>query len=86
MGKLLLGLGLPPADLANERVGGAVRANIMEDRETRRSRGSGTVLFDSEDAAAAAIEVNCPRFTGSHPGPLPLFAFNGPPGLQAPIR
>ena len=46
------------ADLANE-TGGAVKADISEDRASGRSRGFGTVLFETGEQAAAAIEVRC---------------------------
>ncbi len=44
------------ADLANES-GGAVKADISTDRQLGRSRGFGTVLFETEEEAQAAIEV-----------------------------
>jgi RNA recognition motif-containing protein len=43
-------------DLANE-TGGAVKADINEDRATGRSRGFGTVLFETAEQATAAIEA-----------------------------
>jgi RNA recognition motif-containing protein len=47
------------ADLANE-TGGAVKADISQDRQSGRSRGFGTVLFETEEQAQAAIEVRWP--------------------------
>lgn len=44
--------------MANES-GGAVKADISTDRQTGRSRGFGTVLFETEEAAQAAIAVRC---------------------------
>ncbi len=44
--------------MANES-GGAVKADISTDRQTGRSRGFGTVLFETEEAAQAAITVRC---------------------------
>jgi RNA recognition motif. (a.k.a. RRM, RBD, or RNP domain) len=44
-----------------------VKADINEDRATGRSRGFGTVLFETGEQAAAAIEV-CEE--GSERGPF----------------
>lgn len=48
------------ADLANE-TGGAVKADISQDRNSGRSRGFGTVLFETAEQAEACIQVGSSR-------------------------
>lgn len=40
-------------------VGGVATTEIVTDRNTGRSKGWGTVVFDSESDAQKAIEVRC---------------------------
>ena len=39
-----------------------MKADISQDRQSGRSRGFGTVLFETEEQAQAAIEVRWPPF------------------------